>query len=146
MLPLMALMFALTIGLSLFLAAANLFFRDVKYIVEVLLTYAIFFTPVLYDASALGKWKPDRHAQSGGAAARGHGGRDHHGTLPTVAGSFTARRRRSWCSGQLLDLQAARTQVCGEPVRPRPCTEIALRMDHVYKKFKAASVTTLCAI
>ena len=57
-LPLMLLVCAFTTGLSLLLAAANLFFRDVKYLVEVLLTYAIFFTPVLYDASALGRWKP----------------------------------------------------------------------------------------
>ncbi len=55
--PLLVVLVALTIGFSLVLSAANLFFRDVKYIVEVFLTYAIFFTPVLYDASALGKWK-----------------------------------------------------------------------------------------
>ena len=47
----------LTTGLSLLLSAANLFFRDVKYIVEIMLTYAIFFTPVLYEASVLGKWR-----------------------------------------------------------------------------------------
>jgi ABC-type polysaccharide/polyol phosphate export permease len=46
-----------TVALSMILAAANLFFRDVKYLVEVFLTYAIFFTPVLYPASMLGKWK-----------------------------------------------------------------------------------------
>jgi lipopolysaccharide transport system permease protein len=56
-LPIMVLLCALTTGLSLFLSAANLFFRDVKYLVEAFLTYAIFFTPVLYDASSLGKWK-----------------------------------------------------------------------------------------
>lgn len=55
--PLMLVLGALTIGLSLFLAAANLFYRDVKYLVEAFLTYAIFFTPVLYDADSLGKWK-----------------------------------------------------------------------------------------
>ena len=32
----------------------NLFFRDVKYLVEVMLTFAIFFTPVLYDAAFAG--------------------------------------------------------------------------------------------
>ena len=40
-------------------SAASLFFRDVKYIVEVFLTFGIFFTPVLYDVSMLGsrgKW------------------------------------------------------------------------------------------
>ena len=47
-----------TIGLSMIFACANLFFRDVKYIVEVIVTFAIFFTPVFYDASMLGKWEP----------------------------------------------------------------------------------------
>jgi ABC-type polysaccharide/polyol phosphate export permease len=39
------------------LAAANLFFRDVKYIVEVVLTFAIFFTPVFYEVEMLGDWR-----------------------------------------------------------------------------------------
>ena len=56
--PLIAALCMLTTGFSLLLSAANLFFRDVKYIVEALLTYAIFFTPVLYEASDLGKWRP----------------------------------------------------------------------------------------
>jgi homopolymeric O-antigen transport system permease protein len=47
-----------TVALGMMLACANLFFRDVKYIVEVLLTFAIFFTPVFYDASLFGKWAP----------------------------------------------------------------------------------------
>jgi lipopolysaccharide transport system permease protein len=46
-----------TTGLGLFLAAANLFYRDVKYVVEVILMFGIFFTPVFYDASQFGKWK-----------------------------------------------------------------------------------------
>lgn len=54
--PLLIVLIALTTGLALFLSAANLFFRDVKYLVEIFLTYAIFFTPVLYDVSMLGKW------------------------------------------------------------------------------------------
>ena len=40
-------------------SAASLFFRDVKYIVEVLLTFGIFFTPVFFDIRMLGnkgKW------------------------------------------------------------------------------------------
>jgi ABC-type polysaccharide/polyol phosphate export permease len=44
-------------GLAIALAAANLFFRDVKYIVEVVLTFAIFFTPVFYEVEMLGDWK-----------------------------------------------------------------------------------------
>ena len=47
-----------TVGLGLLLATANLFFRDVKDIVEVILMFGIFFTPVFYDASAFGNWKP----------------------------------------------------------------------------------------
>jgi lipopolysaccharide transport system permease protein len=46
-----------TAGLCILFSAANLFFRDVKYLVEVVLTFAIFFTPVLYDASVAGKWR-----------------------------------------------------------------------------------------
>ncbi|MFA6320554.1 MAG: ABC transporter permease [Candidatus Omnitrophota bacterium] len=46
-----------TTGLSLVLASSNLFFRDVKYIVDVILTFGIFFTPVFYSASMFGKWK-----------------------------------------------------------------------------------------
>ena len=46
-----------TAGLCILFSAANLFFRDIKYIVEVVLTFAIFFTPVLYDASLAGKYR-----------------------------------------------------------------------------------------
>jgi ABC-type polysaccharide/polyol phosphate export permease len=46
-----------TAGLCIAFSAANLFFRDVKYLVEVVLTFAIFFTPVLYDVSLAGKWR-----------------------------------------------------------------------------------------
>jgi lipopolysaccharide transport system permease protein len=45
----------LATGVSMMVAAASLFFRDVKYIVEVLLTFGIFFTPVFYDVSMFGK-------------------------------------------------------------------------------------------
>jgi lipopolysaccharide transport system permease protein len=46
-------------GIGMILAAASLFFRDVKYIVEVFLTFGIFFTPVFYDVRMFGdrgKW------------------------------------------------------------------------------------------
>ena len=42
-----------------FVSAGSLFFRDVKYIVEAVLTFAIFFTPVFYDVQMFGekgKW------------------------------------------------------------------------------------------
>jgi lipopolysaccharide transport system permease protein len=47
-----ALLVVLTSGLVFILSCANLFFRDVKYIVQVLLTFGIFFTPVFIDASS----------------------------------------------------------------------------------------------
>lgn len=56
-LPLLLLILILfTAGLGLFLSAANLFYRDVKYIVEVILSFGIFFTPVLFEAKVLGDW------------------------------------------------------------------------------------------
>jgi lipopolysaccharide transport system permease protein len=48
------LLFLTTLSAGLLLSALNLFFRDVKYIVQVLLTFGIFFTPVLYEPVALG--------------------------------------------------------------------------------------------
>lgn len=54
---LLLILVVLTAALSLLLACANLFFRDVKYLVEVGLTYGIFFTPVFYSANKLGKWR-----------------------------------------------------------------------------------------
>jgi lipopolysaccharide transport system permease protein len=53
----LALLILLVSGLGIALAAGNLFFRDVKYIVEVILTFAIFFTPVLYEVDMLGEWR-----------------------------------------------------------------------------------------
>jgi lipopolysaccharide transport system permease protein len=58
--PLLVLMMILlAIGIGMFVSAASLFFRDVKYIVEIVLTFGIFFTPVFYDVKMLGdkgKW------------------------------------------------------------------------------------------
>jgi ABC-type polysaccharide/polyol phosphate export permease len=52
-------MVLLATGTGMVVSAASLFFRDVKYIVEVFLTFGIFFTPVFYDIRMLGdkgKW------------------------------------------------------------------------------------------
>ena len=46
--------FALTAGLALLVSCANLFFRDVKYIVHVLLMFGIFFTPVFFEPQMFG--------------------------------------------------------------------------------------------
>ena len=55
---LLVMLILLTAGLGLLLSCANLFFRDVKYIVEVILTFGIFFTPVLYEAAMFGPYEP----------------------------------------------------------------------------------------
>jgi lipopolysaccharide transport system permease protein len=48
----------LAAALAIMFSAASLFLRDVKYIVEVFLTFAIFFTPVFYESSLFGSWAP----------------------------------------------------------------------------------------
>ena len=48
----------LAAALAILLAAATLFYRDVRFIVEVFLTFAIFFTPVFYESSLFGHWAP----------------------------------------------------------------------------------------
>ena len=52
--PLLVIMILLAVGIGLLVSAGSLFFRDVKHIVEVILTFAIFFTPVFYDVSIFG--------------------------------------------------------------------------------------------
>jgi len=52
---LLGLLVAQVVGLALLLSSANLFFRDVKYLVEVVLTFAVFFTPVFYSVDAFGE-------------------------------------------------------------------------------------------
>lgn len=47
-------LFLFTVAVGVFLACGNLFFRDVKYIVQVLLTFGIFFTPVFFEPSMFG--------------------------------------------------------------------------------------------
>ncbi|RJP20376.1 MAG: hypothetical protein C4529_09645 [Deltaproteobacteria bacterium] len=53
---LLLILIVFTMGLGLMFSAASLFFRDVKYLVEVILTFAIFFTPVFYEANIFGEW------------------------------------------------------------------------------------------
>jgi ABC-type polysaccharide/polyol phosphate export permease len=48
----------LATSLAILFSAASLFFRDVKFIVDVFLTFAIFFTPVYYDSAMFGQWAP----------------------------------------------------------------------------------------
>ncbi|MGI8510475.1 MAG: ABC transporter permease [Gemmatimonadaceae bacterium] len=54
--PVLALLlFVFTTAVSLAVSCANLFFRDIKYIVQVVLTFGIFFTPVLFEPAAFGR-------------------------------------------------------------------------------------------
>jgi len=51
---LVVLLASFTAAAALFLSCANLFFRDIKYIVQLVLTFGIFFTPVLFEPAMLG--------------------------------------------------------------------------------------------
>ena len=55
---LVGLLIILASALAILFSAASLFFRDVKFLVEVVLTFAIFFTPVFYESSLFGEWAP----------------------------------------------------------------------------------------
>lgn len=48
------LLFLMTATVGLLVSCGNLFFRDVKYLVQVLLMFGIFFTPVMFEPIALG--------------------------------------------------------------------------------------------
>jgi ABC-type polysaccharide/polyol phosphate export permease len=48
---------ALATGWAFLVSAACLFFRDVKYLVEVIITFAVFVTPIFYDVSMFPKWE-----------------------------------------------------------------------------------------
>lgn len=54
---LLVLLVIYTFGLGLLLSSINLFYRDVKYVVEVILMFGIFFTPIFYSADVFGQWK-----------------------------------------------------------------------------------------
>ena len=53
---LIALLVLMGLGLGLLFGAANLFFRDVKYIVQVLLQYGVFFSLVFFTYTELGQY------------------------------------------------------------------------------------------
>lgn len=52
---LLVLLWTFALAAALFLSRANLFFRDVKYMVQVFLSFGIFVTPVILDAPMYGK-------------------------------------------------------------------------------------------
>jgi ABC-type polysaccharide/polyol phosphate export permease len=51
---LLVMLFVYVLAAGLFLSCANVFFRDVKYLVQVFLMFGIFVTPVILDATAYG--------------------------------------------------------------------------------------------
>lgn len=53
-LPLLAMLVLITTGASLLLSCANLFFRDVRYLVGVLMSFGIFATPIYYTPEMVG--------------------------------------------------------------------------------------------
>lgn len=50
---LIILLVTITTGLALLFSCANIFFRDVKYILQVVLTFGIFFTPVMLEPAQM---------------------------------------------------------------------------------------------
>ena len=52
--PLGVILLAVTTAVSLLFSCANVFFRDARHLVQLILSFGIFFTPVFFDASAFG--------------------------------------------------------------------------------------------
>lgn len=52
--PIVLMLITFTVGCGLMLSCANLFYRDVKYIVQVLLNFGVFATPVFFEPEMLG--------------------------------------------------------------------------------------------
>lgn len=51
----LGMLIAFTVGFALILSCLNLFYRDVKYIVQVLLNFGVFVTPVFFEPQMLGE-------------------------------------------------------------------------------------------
>jgi ABC-type polysaccharide/polyol phosphate export permease len=52
--PLVVLLVLVTLGISLLFSCANVFFRDARHLVQMVISFGIFFTPVFFDAAAVG--------------------------------------------------------------------------------------------
>jgi lipopolysaccharide transport system permease protein len=53
--PLLVILIMMAVGIGLLVSAGSLFYRDVRYLVEVFLNFAIFFTPVFYTVKMFGQ-------------------------------------------------------------------------------------------
>jgi ABC-type polysaccharide/polyol phosphate export permease len=52
--PLVALLVLVTLAVSLMASCANVFFRDARHLVQLVISFGIFFTPVFFDAASVG--------------------------------------------------------------------------------------------
>jgi lipopolysaccharide transport system permease protein len=52
--PLVLLLLLLTTGIVLLASCANVFFRDAKHLVQLVMSFGIFFTPIFFDATSFG--------------------------------------------------------------------------------------------
>jgi ABC-type polysaccharide/polyol phosphate export permease len=52
--PLVLLLVLMTAGVALLSSCANVFFRDAKHLVQLVISFGIFFTPVFFDATSMG--------------------------------------------------------------------------------------------
>ena len=89
---LLVLMVVWAVDIAIVVSAASVFFRDVKYLVEVALTFGIFFTPVLYDVRMLGNKGEWLLLNPVAPILEGFGGcivHHHPPDLPWLAYSFT---------------------------------------------------------
>ena len=109
-------MILLAAGIGMIVSAASLFFRDVKFIVEVLLTFGIFFTPVFYDVGMFGDKGQMAFAQSG---------QPRFSTDSALASPAISRPNLPWlayssgfavvaASWRVRFLQASGTGLCGK--------------------------------
>ena len=70
--PLVCMLIMITTGAVLLGSCANVFFRDAKHLVQLVLSFGIFFTPVFFNLDAFGAGGcQDCHAQPARARARG---------------------------------------------------------------------------
>jgi ABC-type polysaccharide/polyol phosphate export permease len=58
LIPLLLLLLCLTTGVTLLASALNVFYRDARHLVQMVVSFGIFFTPVFFDATAFGRWAP----------------------------------------------------------------------------------------
>jgi lipopolysaccharide transport system permease protein len=52
--PLVVLLVLVTLAISLIASCANVFFRDARHLVQLVISFGIFFTPVFFDAASVG--------------------------------------------------------------------------------------------